>query len=177
MSLRVAVVYGSTDGNTARVASTVQRLLQERFVLQVDLGDVRQTDLAALPGYDLVLLGSSTWNWGDLQDDWSTALAPFAALDLQGVPIGFFGCGDGYCYSETFGDALGILWEAAERAGAKLVGQVPAVGYAFSESRAVLDGQLIGVVLDEDNEPELTAERLERWLGALAHDLNLSALA
>ena len=37
MSLRVAVVYGSTDGNTARVASTVQRLLQERFVLQLSL--------------------------------------------------------------------------------------------------------------------------------------------
>ncbi len=39
-----------------------------------------------------------------------------------------------------------------------------AVGYEFDNSWAVEDDMFVGLVLDEVNQPEMTAVRIERWL-------------
>ncbi|WP_166637938.1 hypothetical protein [Halanaerobium saccharolyticum] len=43
------------------------------------------------------------------------------------------------------------------------MGQYSVESYDFSESRAVVDGKLIGLAIDNTNQADLTAERLSEW--------------
>ena len=54
---------------------------------------------------------------------------------------------------------------------AKVLGKVEAKGYDFTDSEALdEDGYFCGLAIDEDNEAELTAERLEKWISILKPD-------
>ena len=46
-------------------------------------------------------------------------------------------------------------------------------GYEFEESEAIFDGKFIGLPIDEDFEPELTDERVAKWLDILKPALGL----
>ena len=47
------------------------------------------------------------------------------------------------------------------------VGATPVRGYEFAESKAVRKGRFLGLVCDEDNQPELSEARCERWVRQL----------
>jgi len=51
------------------------------------------------------------------------------------------------------------------------LGKVDSEGYDFTDSESVNDeGIFCGLPLDEDNEAELTAVRLEKWISQLKPD-------
>jgi len=52
----------------------------------------------------------------------------------------------------------------------QIVGQVPDEGYTYDDSTAVIDGMWVGLPIDEDNEYDLTQERLERWVEKLKQE-------
>jgi flavodoxin I len=56
------------------------------------------------------------------------------------------------------------LYSAFQKSGAKLIGQVSPEGYTFDESKSVIDGKFCGLPIDEDNESELTDQRLSAWV-------------
>ena len=118
-------------------------------------------------GCEMILLGSSTWGVGDLQDDWESKIDLLKDVNLSGRKVGFFGCGDQEMYADSFADAIGILYETVKDSAGELVGSWPVDGYTFSESRAVVDGSFVGLPLDEDNQPELTELRISEWAAGL----------
>ncbi|NEQ31160.1 MAG: flavodoxin FldA, partial [Leptolyngbya sp. SIO4C5] len=69
---KVGLFYGSTTGKTADVAEQIQAALGGDSVVEVfDIADVAVEDLAA---YQQLIIGSPTWNIGELQDDWEGVL-------------------------------------------------------------------------------------------------------
>jgi flavodoxin I len=48
--------------------------------------------------------------------------------------------------------------------GAQVVGEWPGDGYDFSFSAALEAGKFVGLVLDQDNQFDLTEERVASWL-------------
>ena len=56
------------------------------------------------------------------------------------------------------------MYTAFLQAGAKIIGKVPTDGYTFEESKSVIDGKFCGLAIDEDNESDLTDERLSNWV-------------
>ena len=117
-----------------------------------------------LTKYDLLILGSSTWGLGDLQDDWEVQINNLKKLDLSGKKVAFFGTGDQASYPDTFVDAMGILYDAADETNASLIGAWPVDGYEHTESLAVRNGKFVGLALDEDNQADLTGERITGWV-------------
>ena len=152
----VKIVYGSTTGATEAAAQQLAALLGAEAI------PVAAATEAAFEA-DLLLLGSSTWGYGELQDDWAAGIALLDAVDLTGRKVAVFGTGDSVGFADTFANAIGILADKAVERGATLVGQVPAAGYAAVESRAVRDGQFVGLALDDTNEAEQTPERIATW--------------
>ncbi len=59
------------------------------------------------------------------------------------------------------------LYDAAQEAGATLVGAVPTDGYTFDDSDAVVDGKFVGLALDDVNEDDQTAGRIDAWVAQL----------
>ena len=56
------------------------------------------------------------------------------------------------------------LYTAFLQSGANLIGKVPTDGYTYDDSKSVIDGKFCGLAIDEDNESELTDQRLSNWV-------------
>lgn len=161
--MNVAVYYGSTYGNTADAAERIAASLSERLGVDVPVHEAGWSDVEGLAAHDLVLVGCSTWDGGELQADWRGWFPEIARLDLRGTTVALFGTGDQVAYADTFVDALGILAAAFEERGATLVGRWPAHGYAHVASKAQRGATFVGLALDEDNQPDETPGRIAAW--------------
>ncbi len=153
---KIGIYYGSTTGNTQEVAEEIAKKLE---VSKADLHDVSKanTDFSA---YDVILFGSSTLGLGDLQDDWEYYIDKVKAADLNGKKVALFGCGDSSSYSDTFGDALSKIYSVIKGKGCELIGKVSTEGYTFDSSESVVDGEFLGLLIDNDNESNLTDQRI-----------------
>ena len=154
------IFYGSTTGTTADVA---RRIGKELGVADADIHDVADTAPDQLGKYDILLLGSSTWGNGELEDDWYDFADGAAALDLSGKKIGLFGCGD-ETMSDTFCNAVGELCERLKGTGAEFIAEFPADCYHFDHSEASDGATMRGLLIDEVNHPELTDSRINQWV-------------
>ncbi len=158
----VALFYGSDDGNTESIAHRIRARLGEEVVDLFDVADVTQLDFE---NYDKIILGIPTWDFGQIQSDWEEFWDDVSSVDFSGKTVAMFGLGDQFGYGDFFLDALGMLHDVVKAAGARMIGYWPTEGYEFDASKAWLEDKslFVGLGLDEDQQPELTAERLNRW--------------
>lgn len=156
---KIGIYYGSTTGNTQEVAEEIAKKLG---VDKNDLHDVAKADID-FSNYDVVFFGSSTLGMGDLQDDWEDYIGKLKSADLNGKKVALFGCGDSASYSDTFCDALGKIYDVIKDKGCQLIGQVDPAGYTYDDSEAILDGKFVGLPIDNDNESDMTSERIAAW--------------
>ena len=170
---RIVVAYGSTYGDTAEAAHRIATVLDELTGIRAEVVDIGHGPLGRLLEFDILLLGCSTWDVGELQSDWAVKLTELDTLDLCGKRVGLFGSGDQLGYPDTYMDALGILAEHAEARGAELVGLWPVVGYRHTASLAQRECCFVGLALDATSQYELTASRIDRWVPQLIDELDL----
>lgn len=167
--MKTGIFYGSSTGTTADVACRIAKALG---VADADIHDVADTAPSKLGDYDFIILGSSTYGSGELQDNWYDFIAGAEELDLRGKKIAVFGCGD-ESMSDTFCEAVGIICDRMARTGATFTGDFTSEPYDFHKSDAVEDGPdnpgriARGLLLDEVNRPDLTDDRIARWVKTL----------
>jgi len=171
----IALFYGSTNGNTAAVVQQIQQAFAATGLAAVELLDIADYYLDEMLDFDRIILGVPTWNTGQLQQDWEAIFPEFDSLDLHGKTIALFGLGDQVGYPTTFADALFFVADKVRERGAQLVGRWPTVGYTFTNSWAVEADSFIGLVLDEDNQSELTPLRVAVWVQQLSNEFKLKA--
>ena len=160
----IGIFYGSSTGTTSDLA---QKIASALGVDSANVMDVANADAAAAAKYDVLLLGSSTWGLGDLQDDWESFLPKLKGENLSGKKVGLFGCGDASSYSDTFCAALGTIKAELANTGCTFIGAYPAEGYSYDETTAEENGQLIGLCVGDANESDQTEARMERWIAAM----------
>ena len=164
---KVGIIYGSTSGKTEAVAEIIKEKLSGFEISLIDVSRLKPSDLEL---YDNLILGTSTWGLGDLQDDWDAFMPRLESANLDGKTIALFGLGDCESYSDTFVDGMGILYEAIRQKGCKFTGTTSVEGYSFSESRAINNGSFVGLPIDEENESNLTEERIGNWVSKIVSD-------
>ena len=165
---KIGIFYGSSTGTTQELAG---QIAQRLGVAPGDVHDVASADVAQVDAYEVLLLGTSTWGAGDLQDDWQDFVDRLAATDLSDKVVGLFGCGDSYTYDTTFCDGIGQLYEALRGSGCRFCGAYVPQDYHFTASMALVQGQLVGLAADQENEPEKTSVRMETWIAAMGDAL------
>lgn len=159
MMAKTGIFYGSSVGNTRFVAEKLAKLLPN-----AELNPVEEAGQADIEKYDFLILGTSTWGVGNLQDDFETFVDTLVNSELEGKTIALFGLGDQFTYPDTFCNGMGKLYELIKDKQCKFVGAWPTEEYDFSESLAVVDNKFVGLALDEDNEPDLSDYRLREWI-------------
>lgn len=164
---KIGIFYGTSGGNTKEIAKRIAAGLN---VNSDDIYDVASAKASDLASYDVLLLGSSTWGVGDLQDDWEGFIHVVGAADLSGKKVGLFGCGDSSSYPDTFCDAMGKIYQAVMDK-AVVIGYTGTAGYSFDTSEAVAGNRFVGLAIDEDNESDLSDERIDAWVTQLKKDL------
>lgn len=160
---KFGIFYGSTTGTTENVAGRIAKIMG---IADEDVRNVAETAPSALADYDTLILGTSTWGSGELQEDWYDFIDGAASLTLKGKRIALFGCGD-ETMTDTFCNAVGTLYDRLLPTGATFVGQFDTEGYKYDESSAVRGDKAVGLLLDEVNHPELTDFRLRQWVGEI----------
>jgi flavodoxin I len=173
--MKLAIFYGSTYGVTEEAADRIAALLAQSLGRPIPVYDVARTGLGDLARYDVLVLGCSTWNIGELQGDWDSLFDPLRKTDFTGKRVALFGAGDQEAYSDTFQDALGILAERVEAQGGRLIGRWPVAGYSHSASRAQHGDYFVGLALDEENQRNQTEERIGQWTQQLVRELGCVA--
>jgi len=170
--MKAALIYGTCTGNTQDAAELI---LDEWGDDAPTLIEVSETSLEDLAEYDLLIIGCSTWDVGELQYDWNDIYdqLPEGNVKFENTQIAFFGLGDQAGYPDTYQDAIGMLHERFQGAGAKVgIGYTDPSDHEFDDSRALIDGKFCGLALDQDAQPNLTQPRIIAWVAQLKTELN-----
>lgn len=158
---KVHVIYGSTTGTTEAVA---RRIASDFGTEAVNVASAGADAFDA----ELVILGTSTWGCGEAQDDWAaTGLPLLEAADWTGRKVAVFGLGDAQGFADTFCDAAADLANKAVARGAALVGTMPLDAFPGVCSKIAEGDRLLGLALDETNEPDRTDTRIAAWEAAV----------
>ncbi|SEK66569.1 flavodoxin II [Colwellia chukchiensis] len=168
--MNIALFYGSTTCYTEIAAEKIQAQLGEH---KVELFNIKDTPLATMANHDILILGISTWDYGEIQEDWESHWPEIANIDLEGKIIALYGMGDQIGYTDWFQDALGMLHEQVLAQGGYVIGYWPNQGYEFAASKALTTDQqhFVGLALDEDNQYQLSDERIETWCQQISQEI------
>ena len=156
--MSTGIFYTTSTGNGDEIAEKIASALGN-----IEVYNLANTDIDKINEFDKVIIGTSTWGDGELNDDFDDLWDDFSQLDFSNKTVALFGLGDQEGYEDTFCDALGEIYTQVKSKDANIVGFTSIDGYEFEESKAVMDGEFVGLILDEDNQDDLTDERIQAW--------------
>jgi len=165
----IGIFFGSDTGKTRKIAKMIQQKLGDVAAAPVN---INRTTLEAFLAYPVLVLGTPTLGDGQLpglnagceSESWGEFMSQLADANLSGKIVALFGLGDQQGYPDNFVSGLRPLYDAVVSSGAQVVGAWPNEGYEFASSSALEAGEFVGLVLDQDNQYDLTDERVDAWL-------------
>jgi len=165
----ITIFWGSDTGTTDGIAEMIIEKIKDDF--EIKQINMINASLEMFEADDLLIFGLPTWYDGQLQSDWDYFFDSFCEIDFTGKTVAIFGLGDQYGYEEYYCDGMGILGEQVIKAGGKLIGWWPIEGYFFTSSKAILKPDFFcGLALDEENQSDLTSERIEHWTNQIIRE-------
>jgi len=176
---KTGIVFGTDTGKTRKVAKQIYTMLGSDDVAKPI--NINRCTIEELLAFDHLIIGTPTLGEGELpglsveceSESWEEIAEDLEAADFSGKTIALYGLGDQEGYPDEFVDALGELYEIFSEAGATLIGRWPNKGYKFNSSEALDGDEFVGLVLDLDNQAELTEQRLTEWLALIKPSLGL----
>jgi len=170
---KTALYYSPVGGNVNRVANMLGEMIG---IDKVDIIPVKEVEKGGMDKYNkIILLGSTVgtdhWSNETIVDEWPEFFKKNEEIDLEEKKLAIVGLGNSFLYPDHFADDMAVLHERLTKQNAKVLGKVEKTGYDFTDSKALdEDDFFCGLPIDEDNEEELTSERLENWIALLKPD-------
>lgn len=165
----IGIFYGSTTCYTEMAAEKIQQQIQHMLNIKVDMFDIKDTALSRTSDYSIIILGISTWDFGELQEDWESSWDDIADLNLDNKTVALFGLGDQLGYADWFQDALGMLHDEVIVKECEVIGYWPNTGYDFIASKGLSEDKeyFVGLSLDDENQFDQSDERIVQWCSQL----------
>ena len=173
----IALFYGSETGVTDDITMDFVTFWKHNNLDLMEIGDATVLDFK---NYEKLILGLSTWYDGDLQSDWEDFFEDFKTIDFTNKTVAIFGLGDQIAYAEYFVDGIGILAKEVIKNGGKVIGYWPTKGYQHTDSVAIIEENtelFYGLAIDQDNESQLTDERLITWISQIKKEFQSSQVS
>merc|ERR1719333_488031 len=163
VNMGAGLYYSTTTGNTETVAGYVAEATGLEAV------DIADADGETIQGHDSLIVGAPTWHTGADSERSGTAWDEFlygdlTSLDLKGKKVAIFGMGGQAGYADNYCDAMDELEECFKKQGAEIVGAWPTEGYEHEESKSVRGDNFVGCAFDEDNQPDESEGRAQKWV-------------
>ncbi len=167
--------FGTQTGTTDAIAEKIQEALPEHIDEIKCIMSVKPEEFVEP---EFLILGGSTWGDGELTDDWADFFPQMDNIDFTGKTVALFSLGDQHGYGYNFVSAMRLLYDKVKEKGARVIGdKVPIEGFEYDHSESVIDDHLIGLAVDEVNQPELTDERIEQWAEMVKTEMEAFATA
>jgi len=170
---KTAIFFSPQGGSVNRVALQLGELLGKDQVDIIAVPDATRDDVSQF--HKIILVGSTVgadhWDNEVIVDEWNDFFEMISDLNFKDKKLAIVGLGNSVLYPSHFADGMAALHEEITKLGAPVFGKVESKEYDFEDSEALDDdGYFCGLALDEDNEAELTAGRLENWISLLKPD-------
>lgn len=167
---KIGIFFGTDSGTTRLMAKKMAKKLGDALCDKPL--NVNRISVEDMLKYDALILGTPSYGEGDLpgvatgvkDGSWQEFLPQLMKADLSGKRIALYGLGNQEKYPERFADSLFALYTLLKACGAQIVGGWSTEGYEFQQSKAVVDGQFVGLVLDQNYQALLSEERMDTWL-------------
>lgn len=169
MMKKIGIFYWPLKGNVAACAKKIEA---EFGGNQAMLQTITNVNPNSFEGLDLIVVGGSTagadaWQQASGNNPWFDFYAHFEKKPLSGTPVAIFGLGDQILYPDHFVDNMKLIKIEMEKAGGNIIGRWPTDGYDFTGSEAIEDDKFVGLALDEDQQDDLTDERIREWVNQI----------
>lgn len=165
---KTGIFYSFNTKNTKSVAELIQEKFNDKSIEMVNAEDLTEQNFIK---YDNYIIGAPTWFDGELPNYWDEFIPALEDMDFKNKNFAIFGLGDQKKYPENFGDAVGILAKLFEQRGGKIVGYTSTKGYEFEKSGAVKENKFQGLMIDIENQNNLTEERVNEWVKKIKKEL------
>ncbi|AAO27002.1 flavodoxin [Buchnera aphidicola str. Bp (Baizongia pistaciae)] len=167
----IGIFFGSDTGNTENVAKLIHKYIGTNISSIHDIANTNKKDIEL---FNILIFGVSTWYYGELQCDWDDFLPTLKKINFNNKIIALFGCGDQEDYSEYFCDGIGILYNVIRLSkNVRFIGSWTSKGYSFECSKALdKNKNFLGLVIDEDRQPEQSNQRIIQWTKKIKTELN-----
>ncbi len=166
---KIGLFYGPQKGSVETIAFKIEKMLGADMVDLVPVNSASAKDVEAYTNiiFGISTIGSHVWARQTPSADWDNFLPELEKINYTNKVVALYGLGDSVTYTLHFVDSLGILGKKLLGLGANIVGRCPVTDYDFEDSEAVIDGEFIGLPLDEDFEPEKSETRIKSWLDGI----------
>lgn len=117
---RILMIYASQSGNTEIITDMIAENLRSLNQLVVIKSfDFDVIDMESLAEYDAVLVGTYTWDDGELPYEVEDFYIDIADVDIKGITFGVYGAADS-CY-DTYGLAIDLLADRINNQGGNVI--------------------------------------------------------
>lgn len=161
---KTILMYWPKAGNVEKSANLIAKSFGDLEMKSID-----KVTLDDLHSYDQYIIGcstvgSETWDNSENSDPWPAFIKMMEGIDETNKTIALFGLGDQVRWPKHYVDGMAVLFDHLIKKGAKMIGKWSVEGYEHDESEAQDGNFFVGLALDEDHQPELTEERVEKWV-------------
>lgn len=170
---KIGIFFGTETGTTRLIAKKIQKKLGDDIAEKpVNVNRIEPEDLLK---YQCLILGTPSYGVGDipgksagcLESNWEEFIARFDTPDFTGKCIAFFGLGAQERYADRFCSSLIRLHDYFVMHGAEIIGHWSTENYTFQHSASVVNGEFVGLVIDQRTQGNLTEERIDKWLSQI----------
>jgi flavodoxin I len=162
----IGLFYSFNTKNTSAAAQIIKSELGEK-VEAVNVEEATEDDFKRFSNF---ILGVPTWWDGELPNYWDEFLPCLEDDSMEGKTFALYGAGDQKGYPDNFVDAIGLMVNFIEARGGNIIGFVPNEGYDFHASKALRNGQFVGLPLDFENQEDMVKSRILNWLKTVIND-------
>ncbi|PSM52735.1 flavodoxin [Campylobacter blaseri] len=151
---KIAIFFGSSSGNTKEVSEFIAKKLD------ADIFDIKDAKVADFDKYTKFILATSSYGFGDLQDDWFENLELLDEINFKEKTVALVGIGGLARHADSFCSALVDFLPKIK--GVNFIGQTELDGYEIKKSSAFINGKFIGLCVDFKGDKNWQT-RVEKW--------------
>ncbi|EJP74458.1 flavodoxin domain-containing protein [Campylobacter sp. FOBRC14] len=159
---KIGIFYATGKGDTQKACEYLASKLTAEILPVKDAGS---EDFLK---FDLLILASPSYGFGELQKDWEAKLETLKNADLSGKKVAILAVGNQERHPDSFcGGAVEFLPYIKK---ARLIGAMPNDGYKFDHSQSFINGKFIGLAIDTKGDAAYEA-KLDKWAKQLKAEL------
>lgn len=164
---KIGIFYGTSGSTTLGIVDELEFQLRKENYQTYNVKD----GIEAMKDYDNLILVTPTYGVGELQPHWQKQYETLSKMDFHGKVVGLIGLGNQFAFGESFVGALRVLYDVIVKNGGKVVGFVSDKEYSHEETTSVIDGNFVGLPIDEINQGSKTPQRIISWLEVVKKEM------